>query len=63
MFYVKAKVSEDAIIHAEITDTNVFTVCPECGIEHAVDLTEILTTGGGDLCSTVVCCPVCSKRR
>ena len=31
MFYVKQKISEDAEIRIDITDENVFAICPECG--------------------------------
>lgn len=43
-----------------ITDENVYTVCPQCGKEHRVNLHDVFTDG--DLCSTQVYCPSCSKK-
>lgn len=43
-----------------ITDENVYTVCPQCGKEHCVNLHDVFTDG--DLCSTQVYCPSCSKK-
>lgn len=62
MFYIKTRLGAGATIRTEITSENVFCVCPECGVEHAVDLVDILSTGG-DLFSTAVYCPECSKER
>ena len=46
-----------------IEGDNVFTICPECGREHAVDLQEILEGGSADLYGTAVYCEECSARR
>lgn len=62
MFYVKAEISESITLKAEIED-NVFTICPVCGVEHQVDLKEILECPHADLCSTSVYCDACSQRR
>lgn len=58
MFYVKGRGRK-----INLRDDNVFTKCPGCGREHAVDLTEIFK--GGDACiySTAVYCPECSEKR
>ena len=56
MFFVKANVNETTEIRTEITDENVFTICPVCGKEHAVDISEI----SGDIYSTQVLCSECS---
>lgn len=61
MFYIKAKLSDGVTIKTEITE-NVFTVCPECGREHAVDLVEVLRGGDADLYSTQVLCSECSAK-
>lgn len=61
MFYVKTKVNGETTITTEITDENVFTRCPECGKEFAVDLSEVLTNDG-DLCGTTVYCSECSAK-
>lgn len=61
MFYVKTKINEETAITTEITDENVFTQCPECGKEIAIDLYDIFSDGG-DLYSTVVyCSEVCCQ--
>ena len=63
MFYVKTKLCEGVTLHTEINSENIFTVCPECGAEHAVDLVDILSGGNADLNSTRVYCHECSKKR
>ena len=40
MFYVKSQIGENSAIVTEITDENVFTRCPDCGSEIAVDLSD-----------------------
>lgn len=62
MFYIKSEVAEGVTIRTEITD-NVFTVCPECGSEHCVELDDILKCEHTNLYSTSVYCDECSKRR
>ncbi|BDF57486.1 hypothetical protein CE91St36_03030 [Christensenellaceae bacterium] len=63
MFYVKQKISEDAEIRIDITDENVFAICPECGKEISVDLADIFSDGEGDLFGTSVFCEACTKKR
>ena len=58
MFYLKHK--EEKL---NIGDDNVFTTCPICGKEHAVDLHELLAGGEADLFGTAVYCPACAERR
>ena len=61
MFYVKAKLNNDgAEIKVPILD-NVYTVCPVCVKEQAVDLADILKTGDADLFSSQVICDQCAK--
>jgi|GEM_PF-716941 len=62
MFYIKHE-NDGVTVKAEITDENVFTICPECGKEHAVNLQEILCAGNADLYSTQVYCHKCSVGR
>lgn len=62
MFYVKAEIAEGVTIKAEISD-NVFTICPECGEEHSVELSDILKCEHADLYSTAVYCTKCSAAR
>lgn len=58
MFYLKYNGEK-----LPIEDGNVYTICPECGREHAVDLQEILEGGDADLYGTAVYCEECSARR
>ena len=60
MFYVKTKINEETEIRTEITNENVFTVCPQCGQEHAVDLEAVLNDGGS-LCGSACLCSECSE--
>lgn len=64
MFYVKTKINEECTIRTDITDENVFTVCPGCGKEHGVDIVDLATECGEfDLCGTSVYCHECSVER
>lgn len=62
MFYVKVEIPNGVTINAEIAD-NVFTVCPSCGVEHKVELDDILRSEDADLYSTKIYCGECSRRR
>ena len=61
MFYVKEKIGDSTEIKVEINDENVHAVCPVCGREVDVDLSEIFSDGEADLFSTQVLCAACSK--
>ncbi len=63
MFYVKAKINEETAIITELTDENVFTICPECGTEFAIDLADVFFGGDVDLYSTAIYCAECSAKR
>lgn len=63
MFYVKSELDKGVTLRTEINGEDVFTICPGCGVEHMVDLGEILSSGEADLCSTQVYCHKCSKKR
>lgn len=63
MFYVKTEIAEGVTIRAEITDKDVFTICPDCGVEHQVDLADAVGEDGRlDLFGTVVCCASCTEK-
>ena len=62
MLYVKAK-TDEAEIKVVITDENVYTVCPDCGKEHMVDIIDLCENGDFDLYGTSVYCPECGKKR
>lgn len=64
MFYVKSQLDESTTLLTEITDENVFTRCPDCGQEVAVDLNDIVDDEGQlDLFGVGVCCTECSRKR
>lgn len=62
MFYIKERLHDGAEIKIEITDENVFCRCPLCGREVAVDLEDVLSSGGG-LYGTSVFCEKCAEKR
>ncbi|MCW6665287.1 hypothetical protein NHG32_06295 [Aerococcaceae bacterium NML191219] len=62
MFYIKQKLGQDLEIKVDIHDENVFTRCPYCGMEIAVDLVEVLSDGESDLYSTAVVCATCAEK-
>lgn len=57
MFYVRGR-GKKVNIHSD----NVFTRCPICGREHAVDIVELFSGGDVDLYSTAVYCPECAVK-
>lgn len=57
MFYLK-----DGGRKLPIECDNVFTVCPECGAEVAVDLADVVTEEGLDLYGLGVYCEACSDK-
>lgn len=57
MFYMKHQGKR-----LEITEDNVYTICPQCGQEHAVDICGVLSCGG-DLYGTAVYCETCTAKR
>ncbi|CUH96376.1 hypothetical protein P22_2466 [Propionispora sp. 2/2-37] len=63
MFYIKTQINDAVDLTAEIHDDNVFTRCPECGRELAIDLVELLQGGESDLYGTAVYCAECSRKR
>ena len=62
MFYLKQE-NNGTTVETVITDKNVFCLCPDCGREHAVDVSKIFAGGDADLFSARVYCPGCSKKR
>jgi len=38
MFYVKQTINDTLEIKVDIHDDNVFTTCPDCGVEICVDI-------------------------
>lgn len=62
MFYVKTQLSAETTLTTEITKKNVFTRCPRCGSEIAVDIIEIFSNCGGDLVDMPLLCVDCSRK-
>lgn len=61
MIYAKAKIGEHAEVRIALDYDNVFTVCPQCGKEHSIDISEFFQDGDFDFdCS--VYCEDCSKK-
>jgi hypothetical protein len=54
MFYAKTTLSDGAEI--SVTTHNVYTHCPSCGIELAVNLDNVLRDGIGNLEDTWIFC-------
>jgi len=63
MFYIKGKKKGGKTTRTDITDENVFTRCPECGRELAVNLAEVFSDGEGCLFSTNIICSACTRKR
>lgn len=57
MFYVKVRGRK-----VNIREDNVFTRCPACGKEHAVDIVELFSGGDIDLYGTAIYCPECAEK-
>lgn len=61
MFYVKSSLGEEV----PITNTNVFTHCPKCGVEHKVDLVSLIAEhwedSTGDILDSTMYCEKCTK--
>ena len=62
MFYVKAKLTEEAEINIELNDENVFTRCIGCGEEIQVDIQEECRSDYFDLLGTSMYCTECSQK-
>ena len=64
MFYIKTRTADGKATRTAVTDENVFTCCPECGLEQKVDLAEFFSDGfGGDLLTSSITCPDCTVKR
>lgn len=61
MFFVKSTSGEEV----PITNTNIFTRCPKCGVAHKVDLVSLIIEHGddcsGDILDSTMYCEECSK--
>ena len=64
MFYIKAKLTENVEVKVPMYDNRIYTQCPDCGTEHAVEIADIarIIHEGGDFVNTSVYCEKCSKK-
>jgi hypothetical protein len=64
VLYTKVKLSDDVVLIVPIYDDEIYTICPECGVEHAVDPEIIahMLNEGDDFASASVYCEKCSKK-
>lgn len=62
MFYVRTQLNKETFLKLGIHKNNVFTRCPRCGREIAVDLAEVFIDAEGDLDSTTVLCAKCCEK-
>ena len=58
MFYLKHKGKK-----LYIESDNVYTTCPQCGKEHAIDLNDAIIDGVLDLYGLDIFCTECSAKR
>ncbi len=61
MFYVKDSIGEGVSLAIDIGNDNVFCRCATCGREIQIDLVDLLSIDGTDLCSTQVHCEKCTE--
>lgn len=62
MFYAKTQLNDETILTLGIHEDNVYTRCPHCHREIAVDLAEVFSDCPGDLHDTTILCGECSRR-
>lgn len=65
MFYVKKNIGNGAEINVPITYSNVYTKCPQCGIEHNADIIGLAESSDGDfdLETSTLFCEKCSAAK
>lgn len=62
MLYVKEKIGV-AEVRVALQYDNVFTVCPDCGKEHKVDLADFLADEDFDIEFSEIYCVECTAKR
>ena len=60
MFDIKTRKPNGHVVRTEITDGNVFTLCPECGRETPVTLPEVPSDGVDALSPADISCAGCA---
>lgn len=62
MFYTKLRLSENSKVITRLSDKNVYSICPKCGKEIQVNLSDVLKEEDTDLHTTCVYCKSCAKK-
>jgi len=62
MFYTKLTLSENSKVITRLSDKNVYSICPKCGKEIQVNLSDVLKEEDTDLHTTCVYCKSCAKK-
>ncbi len=62
MFYTKLMLSENSKVITRLSDKNVYSICPKCGKEIQVNLSDVLKEEDTDLHTTCVYCKSCAKK-
>jgi len=62
MFYTKLTLQDNGELITYLTNDNIYGICPVCGKEIAIDLTEVLSEEDSTLCKTDVYCEDCAKK-
>lgn len=62
MFYTKLTLSENSKVITRLSDKNVYSICPKCGKEIRVNLSDVLKEEDTDLHTTCVYCKSCAKK-
>lgn len=60
MFYTKLTLSENSKVITRLSDKNVYSICPKCGKEIRVNLSDVLKEEDTDLHTTCVYCKSCA---
>ncbi|PKR86126.1 hypothetical protein [Heyndrickxia camelliae] len=64
MFYVKTKINDHVEIKIDLYEDEIFTQCPDCGVEQEVDNQTLISVleDDGDFASTSIYCADCSQK-
>ncbi len=63
--YLKEPAGNGKFTITPLTDENVFSICPVCGVEHQVDITGplgLVMEGDTEYLTLQVCCPYCTGK-
>ncbi len=63
--YLKEPAENGKFIITPLTDENIFSICPICGVEHQVDITGplgLFKEADTEHITLQVCCPYCTRK-